>query len=554
MILSVVSWLFIATVACAVLAAVLVLALYVKFSRTPRGTRVVSTGHAHHGVVAQPAVRVAHAIATGALSSAAATASAIARLTAVNPTLNAVVATRFDLARAEAAAVDALPASAKAKLRLCGVPMTVKEAIGVAGMPNASGLVARQHVRAAQDATVVKRLREHGVVVLGVTNTSELCMWQESYNRLYGLTSNPHDTSRTVGGSSGGEAAAVAAGISMIGVGSDIGGSIRMPAFFCGLFGHKPSGGAIPNSGQFPIASGRALRYLTTGPITRHASDLWPMFEIMAGPDGHDPMCREMRFGDPHQLDVSKLTVYVVTGINIPGMRVAQSLLDAQERAASAFERAGARVVRDHALDLSMSVDIWATLLADAGGTTFRQHMNNDHKGEREAPARLDRVWHYVLDRLGLGDSPHTLPALGLTAIERLQNLPMAEARKPAIRERARALKRELEGMLGAFDETARALKAPAHGQSILLFPPHTQPAPRHCVPLFFPIQWVMTAIWNSMELPSTQVPLGHDAHGGLPVGVQVIAGEGGDHLTIGAALFLERELGGWTEIEAWRD
>lgn len=536
--------------ASAALAALLVGALYVKYSQTPRGARVASGDV--DAALQRSAITLSQQIAAAQHSSRAATASAIARARAVNPVLNAIVAERFELALQESAAIDALPAAQKQRLPLCGVPCTIKEAIGVTGMPNASGLVSRKDFRATEDATVVKRLRAAGVVVIGVTNTSELCMWQESYNKLYGTTHNPHDTSRTVGGSSGGEAAAVAAGISMIGVGSDIGGSIRMPAFFCGVFGHKPTGGLVPNSGQFPIARNQALRYLTTGPITRHAADLWHLLRIMAGPDGRDEFCREIRLGEPAAVDVAALTVYVVKGLGIPGLGVADSLLAAQERAAAALEKAGARVVREPELDLKDAVDIWATLLADAGGTTFRQHMNNDHAGEREAPLDPARWWHYVLEHLGLSSSPHTLPALGLCLIERLQNLSVAEARKPAIRARARALKKRLEELLGAFDERTRALAPPAGGShAVLLFPPHTQPAPRHCVPLFFPLQWAMTAIWNSMELPSTQVPLGHDAHG-LPLGVQVIGGEGGDHVTIGVALFLERACGGFTPIEPW--
>jgi fatty acid amide hydrolase 2 len=242
-------------------------------------------------------------VAARRVTSAQLTDLAIARATAINADINAIVATRYDAARQEAAAADRNQGSADQKFR--GVPCTIKEAIGVTGMPNASGFVPRKDFRVAKDATVVKRLRAHGIVVIGVTNTSELCMWQESYNKLYGTTNNPHDTARTVGGSSGGEAAVVAAGVSPIGVGSDIGGSIRMPAFFCGVFGHKPTGGAVPNTGQFPIARNEALRYLTTGPITRHAEDLFPMLQIMAGPDGEDAFCRPIHFGAPDKLDIA---------------------------------------------------------------------------------------------------------------------------------------------------------------------------------------------------------------------------------------------------------
>ena len=123
---------------------------------------------------------------------------------------------------------------------LLGVPFTVKESIALEGMPNTAGVVARREYRASRTATAVKRLVDAGAIPLGVTNTSELTLWIESENRLYGRTNNPYDWSRTAGGSSGGEGAAVGSGGSAFGIGGDIGGSIRIPALFCGVFGHKP--------------------------------------------------------------------------------------------------------------------------------------------------------------------------------------------------------------------------------------------------------------------------------------------------------------------------
>src|SRR5207237_4871758 len=147
-------------------------------------------------------------------------------------------------------------------------------------------------------APTVGGLRAAGAIPLGVTNLSELCMWMESNNRVYGRTGNAYDPRRTAGGSSGGEGAIVGAAGAPFGLGSDIGGSIRMPAFFNGVFGHKPTGGLVPNSGQFPMAHGPALRYLTTGPIARHAEDLMPLLRILAGPDGDDAGCVAMELGD----------------------------------------------------------------------------------------------------------------------------------------------------------------------------------------------------------------------------------------------------------------
>ena len=212
----------------------------------------------------------------------------IARIEAVNPTINAVVAKRYDDARAEADAADARMAAAARpdealRCRYLGVPCTIKECFALTGMPQSSGLVARKGVVASDDATTVARMRAAGAIPLGVTNVSELCMWYESNNRVYGRTNNPYDPSRIVGGSSGGEGAIIGAGGSPFGLGSDVGGSIRMPAFFNGVFGHKPTGGLVPGSGQYPEAHGEGARIVATGPLARRAADLWPLVKHHGG-------------------------------------------------------------------------------------------------------------------------------------------------------------------------------------------------------------------------------------------------------------------------------
>uniref|UniRef100_A0A8C9L9Q5 Amidase domain-containing protein n=1 Tax=Pavo cristatus TaxID=9049 RepID=A0A8C9L9Q5_PAVCR len=172
----------------------------------------------------------------------------VERIREVNPLINAVVKDRFEEALQEARQVDQLLAEGRAddsleKYPFLGVPFTVKEAFSLHGMPNTSGLVKRRCVVATTDAIVVGRMKQAGAIPLGVTNCSELCMWYESSNNVYGRTSNPYNLQHIAGGSSGGEGSVLAAACSVIGVGSDIGGSIRMPAFFNGVFGHKPTTG-----------------------------------------------------------------------------------------------------------------------------------------------------------------------------------------------------------------------------------------------------------------------------------------------------------------------
>src|SRR5690606_27779016 len=166
------------------------------------------------------------------------------------------------------------------------------------------------------------------------TNVSELCMWMEGNNRVYGRTNNPYDPRRIVGGSSSGEGAIVGAGGSPFGLGSDIGGSIRMPAFFNGVFGVKVTGGRIPNTGQYPEAHGPSARYCCTGPIARRAEDLALLVSLMQGPDGKCEGARAMPFGDPSAVRIESLDVLVVSDDGRP--YVHPELRKAQARAAQA--------------------------------------------------------------------------------------------------------------------------------------------------------------------------------------------------------------------------
>ncbi len=192
--------------------------------------------------------------------------------------VNAVVVERYDEALAEADVADERVAAGGEDLpALLGVPLTIKESIAVAGLPNSAGLESRAGRHAEETATAAQRMLDAGPILLGLTNLSELTMWIESDNRVYGRTVNAYDRRRTAGGSSGGEGAAVGCGGSPIGLGTDFAGSIRLPAFFNGVFGHKPSRGLVPFTGHFPTSDGEAMRMSVLGPIARRAEDLAPV-------------------------------------------------------------------------------------------------------------------------------------------------------------------------------------------------------------------------------------------------------------------------------------
>jgi len=453
------------------------------------------------------------------VSSREAVAVHIEQVRKVNPALNAVVRDRFEEALLDADRADAmLEAAAPGSLPpFHGVPCSIKECFSLQGMPNTSGLVARGGVIATRDATAVERLRRAGAIPLGVTNISELCMWMETNNKVYGRTNNPYDPKRIVGGSSGGEGAILAAGGAPFGLGSDIGGSIRMPSFFNGIFGHKPSAGLVPNTGQFPIAENEALRYLTTGPMARRAEDLMPLLRILAGPDGQDQGCEELTLGRPEEVRLDRLSVYLVRTGGMP--RVEEDLLEAREKAAAFLARRGAQVREVSVAGLRHAREIWSSMLAAASQTPFRQQMGNG------VPIRAFRE----LVRWLLGRSPHTLPGIALSIMEQVpERLPTLTRNYVEL---GKNLRRELAALLGA--------------DGIILFPPYTSAAPAHHKPLFPPFNWVYTAIFNVLELPVTQVPLGLNREG-LPLGVQVAGPHGRDHLTIAVALELEKEFGGW--------
>jgi fatty acid amide hydrolase 2 len=426
--------------------------------------------------------------------------------------IRAVVFDRYDDAISDARACDSKRSGLATLPPFYGVPCSIKECFSLTGMPQSSGLVSRASFRAATDAPSVARLRAAGAIPIGVTNTSELCMWMESNNQLYGRTRNPYDPTRIVGGSSGGEGAVVSIGASPFGLGSDIGGSIRMPAFFCGVFGHKPTSGVVPNEGQFPPSQSALL---TTGPIARRGADLWPLMKVLGDPGKLE--------GDPTEVSLRDLVVLDVTGNGV--LSVSDDLRAAQVEATRALERRGAKVRAFSSPLFRKSLQMWSTAMRAAGGASFGEMLGGGHGAIRPGLEFL---------RWAAGRSPHTLPAIGLALLEKVPAQRVEGARESMrVADRLRA---EVEDAIGE------------HG--VLLFPSYTRTAPPHNQPIRLPIQWMYTAVFNVLMLPVTQVPLGLDANG-LPLGVQVVGRRGADAVTIAVARALEDAFGGWVPPQA---
>lgn len=443
----------------------------------------------------------------------------IRRVQQVNGALNGMVVERFDAAREEAHVATKELADGEDRGPLHGIPCTVKEFIAVAGLPHTGGLYVRRNVRASRDATLVQRLKDAGAIVFGTTNAPEGGLWHETHNRVYGRTSNPHDLDRTSGGSSGGEGALIAAGASPFGIGSDVGGSIRLPAGFCGIYGHKPTHSLVPSTGHFPPAPPEP--YMTCGPMTRSARDLMPVLDVIAGPDPLDPQSRPWTLGRPE--DVQDLDVLVLPTNGQAS--VSPAMQEAVRRAGDLLASRGARIRPVQVPELAQAFDIWATLMGDLG-IRYDQLVSD---GGRVPLARELALWTR-------GRSRHTGSVLAMIGLDRVMAL--LPDRAPAMRRVATALSTRLDALLG--------------DGAVLLHPTFARVAPRHrTIALGNPADIGLTAVFNILGLPVSVAPIGE--HDGVPTSVQIIGARGQDHRTIAAAIELEQATGGWQPVDPRR-
>ena len=469
------------------------------------------------------AVALAAAIRLREVSAREAVEAHIEVLRRWQPKINAIAVERFDAARSEADAVDARLDSARPEDELpplLGVPCTIKEILNVDGLPHTAGLVGRRDIRATTTAPAAARLLEAGAILLGLTNVPELALWFETENRLYGRTSNPYDVRRTAGGSSGGCAAAIGCGGVPFSLGTDLGGSIRVPAFCCGVFGHKPSVGLVPQTFEYPGVEGEAKRMLAVGPLCRGAEDLMPLMRILSGPDGIDPMAVDVALGDPAAVSLDGLRVLIAERCFVG--RIRRELLEARERAADALVAAGARVERVELPQMRTMLEPTLATLSDGGKLTLA------------AVLQAGGVEPLTLREVLRSRGKHTVPLRLWSLADRL-----SDAASP--RRMARLVRRGREFA----DELAATV-----GDGVLLHPPLPTLAPKHRRTYGRLLFFQPAGIFNLAGLPVTEVPLGL-SRSGLPLGVQVAAGPYRDHVAIAAALALERAFGGWSPPHA---
>jgi Asp-tRNA(Asn)/Glu-tRNA(Gln) amidotransferase A subunit family amidase len=435
----------------------------------------------------------------------------LARIAKLTPQLNAFVALDEKRARQDAKALEAAALRGDVRGRLHGVPVSIKSSIATAGLPHESGTRLRTGNIAEQDAVLVSRLRTAGAIVLGVTNTPELLMAWETDNVLYGRSNNPWDVARTPGGSSGGEAAAIASGCSAGGVGSDGGGSIRVPAHFSGICGLKPTPGRIPATGHFPVSAGPFALLGVVGPMARTVADLQVLFEVMAGPHHGDPSSAPVPL---RKLTLEELKQTRIGYFEDDGRTpvTAETRL-AVRTATDGLRRAGFEVVPFRPDGLERARQLWWKLFGTAGGMVLAP-LTKGREADLSPLLKEFLGW-------AMAEPAHT----GITLLDTwLQR-----------------------------DEVRNQFLVQMQAFPIVLCPAAAIPAFRHGERSWqiegqtvkYLDAWSYTEWFNLLGTPAAVVPVSQSAEG-LPIGVQIVGRPWEEELVLAVAAEVEHECGGY--------
>ncbi len=433
------------------------------------------------------------------------------RIERLNPKLNAFVDWHPELVLAQARAADKAVIAGDDLGPLHGVPVSIKSSIDVAEHRCETGSCSRAGRIAAEDAVLVARLRAAGAVILGVTNAPEMLMAWETDNLLYGRTNNPWDLSRTAGGSSGGEAAAIAAGLSAGGVGSDGGGSIRVPAHFCGICGLKPTPGRIPSTGHFPKAGGPFALLGVVGPMARTVTDLEILFKVMAGWDDGDPAAAPV---DVREIDETTVRAISVGFFDDDGRTpVTEETRAAVRRAASLLSSSGFHVDPFRPDGLDEARERWWEFFGTAGGMMLEPEMCG-HESELSPILREFYSWTKAAP-------VHTGETL-------------------------------LAAWLGR-DSVREKILVQMRKHPVLICPVAAVPAFRHGEREWkiegqivkYLDAWSYCAWFNLLGFPAAVIPMGYSKEG-LPIGVQIVGRPWEEEVVLAVAAQLEKARGPW--------
>jgi amidase len=459
-----------------------------------------------NNVVLAPAAKQLELLRTGEISVTELAGAHIRQIERLNPALNAFADFDAERVLAEARRLDA---SRDARGPLFGLPLTVKSSIAAAGFHCEIGSLLHKGEIPAEDAVVVARLRAAGALILGTTNCPEFLMAYETANLLHGRTSNPWDLARSPGGSSGGESAAIAAGMSAAGLGSDSGGSVRVPAHFTGICALKPTPGRMPGRGHLPPCVGPFSILGAIGPMARTIEDVALLFRTVAGQDTLDPISSPVALREPDLGDLRKNTIGFFEDDGL--VPVTAETRDAVQASAAVLRDAGFRVEPFRPSTLEPLRRLWWMFFVQCGAMFYEPEI----RGKRE---KLSPVFNEFLS-IAEAAGP-------LTATELLN----AWAELDLLRAKTLAEMSEYPVLLcpvasiPAFRYAERSWTIDGKSVTYLDAMRYTQ--------------W-----FNALACPAAVVPVGASPEG-LPIGVQIVARPFEDEIALGVAGLVDTEFG----------
>ena len=440
-----------------------------------------------------------------------------------NPALNAIVAWQVEKARERARAADAALARGEIWGPLHGVPMTVKESFNIAGLPSTWGNPVWKDNKAAENAVLVDRLLAAGAVIYGKTNVPFMLQDSQSYNEVYGTTNNPWDKGRGPGGSSGGEAAALAAGFAALGAGSDIAGSLRNPAHYCGIYAHKPTWGLIPTRGHSPTGALTPTDISVVGPMARAAEDLDVATRVLAGPDLIQQATWRAALPEPRHRRLADFRVAVWTKSAL--CEIDAGVVSRIAAAVTALRQAGAQVDEAARPDFNDAEhhDMFMTLLRAA---TASRMSDKDFEAQLAIGATLKPD----------DKSSRAAVARGATLYHRAWGA--ANEARTKLRFAWREFFQHYDVLVAPIAATAAFPHDHNPDRDARIVAVNGKQRP-------YQEQMFWAGVASLSYLPATAAPFGL-TEAGLPAGCQIIGGEGEDLTTIEFARLLAAEIGGF--------
>ncbi len=443
--------------------------------------------------------KIAEAIRTKKVSAKQITIAFLDRIDSINPQINAIIASNAEAAVKQAERADMTLATGETPGKLFGVPMTIKDSLDTFDMTTTWGTTGRQDFRPGRDATCVSRLRNEGAILLGKTNTPEFTLSFKTDNLLFGRTNNPHDFTKTPGGSSGGAAAAIASGCTPFDIGTDTGGSIRLPAHFCGIAGIKPTSGRVPCTGNALPSTGLLATLSQPGPMARRVDDLIYLLDIIKGPDFEDPNAVAASWEDPLAIDISgfRIGYHLDNGISTPSSEIQ----DAIKMTIALLTSAGFSCRESRPNGLEMAGFIYSRLFAADNGEMVHLLLE-DCRTNQASPAVSEIV-------------------------NRQEDLLSAS---------------ELSQLIQLWQNYQSSMLSYFLDHDLLICPVNAKTAISHDHREDFS-DYTYTAAYNLTGWPSVVIRAGSDADG-LPVGVQILSRPFAEHDALALAAWLEEQLG----------